>query len=66
MAKFEVEVRRTQFLTIVVEAETRREAIDKAEDPNNSNWANWDGCENATYDATHINEIPNNKQNEKS
>lgn len=61
MKTFEVEVKRTQFLTVTVEAESVREAIDKAEDPEKTNWFPWDQVENVTYEATHINEIPNKK-----
>jgi len=61
MKTFEVEVRRTQFMTVTVEAESRREAIDKAENPNDTNWFPWDQLETATYEAIHINEILNKK-----
>lgn len=59
MKTFEVEVKRTQFLTITVEAESIREAIDKAEDSEKTNWFPWDQVENATYDAIHVAQIPN-------
>lgn len=58
MKTFEVEVKRTQFMTVTVEAESVREAIDMAESPE-TNWFPWDQVENVTYEATHINEIPN-------
>ena len=58
MKTFEVEVKRTQFITVKVEAESIREAIDRAEDPEITNWFPWDQVENASYDAIHINEIP--------
>jgi len=59
MKTFEIEVKRTQFMTITVKAESIREAIDKAENPNESNWLPWEELETATYDTTHIYEIPN-------
>lgn len=61
MKTFEVEIKRTQFLTIKVEAETIREAIDTAEDPDKTNWFPWDQVEYVIYDVTHIIEIPNEK-----
>jgi len=59
MKKFEIEIKKTQFITVTIEAESIRQAIDKAEDPENANWYAWDEVENAIYDATHIHEIPN-------
>lgn len=59
MKTFEVEIKRTQLMTTTVEAESLRDAIDKAEDNKENNWLPWDQLEDATYEVTHINQIPN-------
>ena len=59
MKTFELTVRKTQFITVKVKAESIRKAIDKAENPDEANWYPWDTAENADYEAIHIVEIPN-------
>jgi len=61
MKLFKVEIKRTQFLTVTLDAETLRQAIDKAEDPERAPWFPWDQIENATYEVIHVDEIPNDK-----
>lgn len=58
MKTFEVEIKRTQFITVKIDANSVREAIDKAENQDIANWLPWFQVENAVYDATHIVEIP--------
>lgn len=48
-------------MTVTVEAEDLRHAIDKCEDPDEANWFGWDSCENANHEVIHIVEIPNKK-----
>ena len=60
MKTFEVCVERTQHLIVRVEASSKSEAMEKADNPEFANWLNWEGCEDAEYKSAYL--IPESKE----
>ena len=54
MKTFEVCVEKKQYIMVTVEASSKSEAMEKAENPEAANWYHWDSCEEAEYRSAYL------------